>query len=247
MELLTAVGTPKIHGTLHTRKIMERVKLGEPLAAGEVPRLGVSTKDICDAFFAFLDPPRISSAWVLRKAISRGVSEGLFAYTTGTPTLGADGRFQVPLSKVAQNRMMTEDEIDLDGGFLMVPAAIPVETPPTCPKCGKSPCQCTPTPCPKCGKSPCECGTPPLVCPKCGKAPCVCSKARTNIRIAFAASRDDVFKSFPAVANLADHSDGGQIKITIEGQRATGYDPSWLRNAVQEPLDEADIDGMEIQ
>ena len=30
MELLTAVGTPKIHGTLHPRKIVERVKLGEP-------------------------------------------------------------------------------------------------------------------------------------------------------------------------------------------------------------------------
>jgi hypothetical protein len=244
------VGTPKIHGTLHPRKIAERVKLGEPLAAGEAPRLGVSTKDVRDAFFGFLDPPRISSGDVLKRAILRGVSEGLFAYTTGRPTLGQDGRFQVLLSKVAQNRTMTEDEIDLDGGFLMVPAAVPVEiTPPptTCPKCGKSPCQCaTPPVCPKCRKSPCECGTPPLVCPKCGKAACVCPKVRTSIRIAFPASRDDVFKSFPAVANLADKSDSGQIKVTIEGQCAAGYDPSWLRNAVQEPLDEANIDGMEI-
>jgi hypothetical protein len=61
------------------------------------------------------------------------------------------------------------------------------------------------------------------------------------------ASRDAVFKAFPAIANLADKSDGGEIKITVEGQCAAGYDPNWLRNAVQEPLDEADIDGMEIQ
>jgi hypothetical protein len=251
MELLTAVGTPKIHSTLHPRKIVERVKLGEPLAVGEAPRLGVSTRDVRDAFFGFLEPPRISSASVLRKAISRGVSEELFAFTTGAPALGADGRFQVPLSKVAQNRAMTEDEIDLDGGFLMVPAAVPVEIklPATCPKCGRSPCQCTTQPavCPKCGQSPCECETPPLLCPKCGKAVCACPKVRTSIRIAFPASRDDVFKSFPAVANLADRSDGGKIKITIEGQCTAGYDLSWLRNAVQEPLDEADIDGMEIQ
>ena len=33
-----------------------------------------------DAFFGFLEPPRISSASVLRKGICRGVSEGLFAY-----------------------------------------------------------------------------------------------------------------------------------------------------------------------
>src|SRR5205823_9145824 len=85
MELLTSVGTPKIHGSLHPRKIVERVKLGEPLAAGEPPRLGISTKDVRDAFFGFLEPPRISSAQVLRKSIARGVAEGEFAYTSGTP------------------------------------------------------------------------------------------------------------------------------------------------------------------
>jgi hypothetical protein len=114
------VGTPKIHGSLHPRKIVDRVKLGESLGPGEPPRLGVSTKDVRDAFFGFLDPPRITSADALRKAIVRGVGEKVFAYTTGTPTLGPDGKFQVPLSKVAQNRQMTEDEIDLDSGFIWV-------------------------------------------------------------------------------------------------------------------------------
>jgi hypothetical protein len=251
MELLTAVGTPKIHGTLHPRKIVERLKLGESLAPGEPPRLGITTKDVRDAFFGFLEPPRISSAAVLHKSIARGVLEGEFGYTTGTPALGPDGKYQAALTKVAFRRTMTDDEIDLDGGFLMMPTAVPVSVtpPPTvCPKCGQLPCQCAAPPqlCPKCGKSPCECQTPPLLCPKCGKAVCSCQKVRTSIRVAFPATRDDVFKSFPAIANLADKSDGGKIKITVEGQCATGFDPNWLRNAVQEPLDEADIDGMEI-
>jgi hypothetical protein len=60
--------------------------------------------------------------------------------------------------------------------------------------------------------------------PKCGKAACVCPKVRTSIRIAFPASRDDVFKSFQAIANLADKSDGGLIQITVEGQSTGGYD-----------------------
>jgi hypothetical protein len=146
---------------------------------------------------------------------------------------------------------MAEDEIDVDSGFLMMTGAVPLDIAPppkACPRCGKSPCQCTSPPeaCPKCGKSPCECEAPPVVCPTCGKSMCTCQKVRTSIRIAFTASRDDVFRSFQAIANLPDKSDGGKITILVEGQSAAGYDPSWLRNAVQEPLDEANIEGMEI-
>jgi hypothetical protein len=50
---------------------------------------------------------------------------------------------------------------------------------------------------------------------------------RRSVRITFPASRDDVFKSFPAIANLADKSDGGKIKIMIDGQAAAGYDANW--------------------
>ena len=252
MELLTAVGTPKIHGSLHPRKIAERVKLGEPLAAGEAPRQGVSTKDVRDAFFGFIEPPRISSEDVLRKAVARGATEGIFAYTTGSPDLGADGKYQVALTKVTIDRPMSEDEVDLDNGFLMAPTAVPVPEPPAvCPKCGKVPCICTVPPevCPKCGKTPCVCSDPPQACPKCGKSPCICDvpPARTIVRIRFAADRDQVFKSFHAIANLADKSDSEKISIVVEGQAAEGYDGNWLRNAVLEPLDEADIEGMQIE
>jgi hypothetical protein len=54
--------------------------------------------------------------------------------------------------------------------------------------------------------------------------------------------RELVFKAFSAIANLADKSDGAKVRISIEGLSAVGYDPSWLRNAVDEPLDEADIE-----
>jgi len=33
-----------------------------------------------------------------------------------------------------------------------------------------------------------------------------------------------------------------RVKIRIEGIAANGFDPSWLRNAVDEPLDEANIE-----
>ncbi len=239
MELLTSVGTPKIHGTLHPRKIIERMKLGESLAEGEPPRLGVSTKDVRDAFFGFLEPPRINSDQVLRKSVARGVSEGMFGYCSGKPSLGADGKFEVATSKVAIGRTMADDEIDFDNGFLIAPDAVPVPpTPPT-------------------GNEPDGGVTPPATggeMPAGGEQPAGGGftggvgnpTARTDVRITFPASRDDVFKSFQAIANLADKSEGGKIKITIDGHASAGYDPNWLRNAVEEPLDEADIDGLEI-
>jgi RecJ-like exonuclease len=64
---------------------------------------------------------------------------------------------------------------------------------------------------------------------------------RRTVQIAFTATRDQVFKAFPAIANLADKSDGGKITIRVEGTSDRGYDPSWLRNAVEEPLDEAGV------
>jgi hypothetical protein len=51
-----------------------------------------------------------------------------------------------------------------------------------------------------------------------------------------------LFKTFPALANLADKSDEGKIRVQVEGTASKGYDPSWLRNAVDEPLDEADVE-----
>lgn len=242
MELLTSAGTPKIHGTLHTRKIVERVKLGDSIVEGEPPRQGVTTKEVLDGFFGFLEPPRITSADVLRKSIARGVNDGDFGYCTGTPTLGPDGKFQVAVSKVAFRRVMSEDEIDLDGGFLMVPSAIPIPAAPTTDSGETGGAHPVPGEAGLPAMQPTGSPQPGGGAPISGVAP----QVRTAIRIAFPASRDEVFKSFSAIANLADKSDGGKVKLVVEGRCAAGFDANWLRNAVQEPLDEANIDGLEI-
>ena len=33
----------------------------------------------------------------------------------------------------------------------------------------------------------------------------------------------------------------GSIRMTVEAEKAEGFDPAWLRNAVLEPLEEADV------
>ena len=257
MELLTAVGTPKLHGTLKPHKILERVKLGESLAPGEPPRLGMTTKDVQDAFFGFLDPPRISSAEALRKAIARGVQECKFGYTTGVPSLGPDGKYEVALPKVAFDRPMNDDEVDLDSGFLIFPAAIPSPTPTPGGGTGTGGTGGTggagggggDTGTTGTGIGTTDGGTGGETGGGSGGGtgggggkPTL----RTSISITCPASRDDVFKSFAAIANLADKSDGGKITLSVQGKAAAGYDANWLRNAVQEPLEELDIDGLQI-
>jgi hypothetical protein len=234
MELLTSVGTPRVHGSVTPRKIAERVKLGEPVAQGESPMLGIKASEVLESFFRDIAPPRLESSSVLRKAIARGVTEGTFAYTSGSePALGADGRFQVGRDKVVVGRTLAEDEVDFDSGFVMVPTAVPepeaapgaVPTAPGVP----APAPGTPTQPGVPGGAPTPTpGTP--------------AGRQSTVRLKFKATRDQIFKAFPAIANLADKSDEGKVNVNVEGTSADGFDPSWLRNAVEEPLDEADIE-----
>jgi hypothetical protein len=234
MELLTSVGTPKVHGSVTPGKIVERLRLGEAAGPGEPPRMGIRASDVRDAFFAFLEPPRLTSAAAIRKAIVDGVARRLFAYTSGyMPDLGPDGRFQVPPEKVVIGITLSEDEVDFDSGFLIMPAAVP--QPPETPadkgeiivrvrdeESGEELQQQVED----------EEKTPP-------------SEHRDTlrtVRLCFAASRPQVFKVFPAIANLADKSDGGKVVIQVEATSTAGFDPTWLRNAVEEPLDEADVE-----
>src|SRR5262249_2661247 len=154
---------------------------------------------------------------------------GHFGYLTGPkPGLGADGKFEVPISKVRFKTTVAEDEIDLESGFLLLPQAIPqpevkvcprcgkhpCECPSLCPRCGQSPCAC-PAPCPKCGKAPCAC---PSVCPRCGKWPCACGQPDTAVELTFDANRNQLFTAWNAIANLADLA--GKVQVIIRAESA---------------------------
>jgi hypothetical protein len=239
MELLTSVGTPRIHGSVTPRKIAERVRLGESLVEGEPPLMGIKASDVLESFFRDIAPPRLESASVLRKGIARGVSEGVFAYASGgSPILGPDGKYQVNRDRVILGRSIADDEIDLDSGFLMMPAAIP-EAPAVQPA-GAFPVDTGAVSPPSVHEGPARIdvgtGTGSVM------TGTDAAGRKKRVALTFEATREQVFKAFPAIANLADKSDGGKVRIRIEGSSAAGFDPSWLRNAVDEPLDEADID-----
>ncbi len=187
-----------------------------------------------ESFFRDIAPPRLESSSVLRKAIARGVTEGTFAYTSGTqPALSPDGKFQVGRDKVVVGRPLAEDEVDFESGFIMVSAAVPDAA--AVPAPGPTPGgPAIPTPAPGTPMQPGAPGAVPLLTPGPGR--------QNAVRLKFKATRDQIFKAFPAIANLADKSDQGKVTVKVEGMSSAGFDPSWLRNAVEEPLDEANID-----
>jgi hypothetical protein len=239
MELLTSVGMPRIHGSVTPRKIAERVRLGESLVEGDPPLMGIKASDVLESFFRDIAPPRLESASVLRKGIARGVSESVFAYASGgSPVLGPDGRFQVNRDKVILGRSIADDEVDFDSGFLMMPAAVPEAQ--SVQPADAFPVDTGAVPPPSVHEEPTGVGVETGT----GSPTTGTDAAGRKKRVAFAfeATRDQVFKAFPAIANLADKSDRARVRIRVEGSSAAGFDPSWLRNAVDEPLDEADIE-----
>lgn len=226
IELITQV-QPRVFTTVVPTKIVELFKLGE----GGPSRMGIRTAEVIEGFYSFLGFPRMMSQEVVRRAIARGVGEGIFGYCSGSvPTVGADGKYEVASEKVRFNRVVADDEIDLDSGFIMLPTAIPQPAPvpgagPTPPGPGHGPVPPGPGPQPP-GPTP-PGPTPPV------------EQKQTRVQLSFAADRNGLFTAWNAMANLADLA--GKVQVTVEAESSDGFDKSKLQNGVLEPLREADL------
>jgi hypothetical protein len=231
MELLTTV-QPRVFTKLMPAKITQLFKLGE----GTLPRLGIKTSEVVAGFYSFLGFTRLTDQSVIGAAIAQGVEKGLFGYTAGSPVLGVDGHYQVLQTNVRIGCETPEDEIDLDDGFLLLPAAIPhVVAPIVVVPAGaidqSAEGEATPGDQSGSGEAFPEAGrasTPPLG-----------SGAQTTVELSFEADRDQLFSAWNAVANLVDLA--GKVKVVVSAEAAAGFDKHKLENAVLEPLRETGL------
>jgi hypothetical protein len=215
MELLTNI-QPKVFANLNPGKILSLFKLED----GDPPIMGIKANELVDGFYSFPGFTRLTSAVIIQKAVARGVREGTFGYYVGsTPQLDENGKYQVRESKVAYEKVVAVDEIDLDMGFIMMPAAIPTIEPPEPPGFSSEP----PGP------------EPPGPEPTGPEPP----DSEKSVTISFTADRDQLYNAWHAVANLADMS--GKVCVSISAESEEGFDKNKLRNAVIEPLQEADL------
>ena len=216
MELLTQV-QKRVFDTVTPGKIVEFFKLGE----GTPPTLGIRTGEIVTGFYSFLGFTRLISEKIVAKAIAAGIEKRIFGYIGGgVPTLGDDGKFQIPLAKVRFDTPVPVDEIDLESGFMMLPQTIPQPAP--------TPGTIT-TP-----EQPPDVTPPPITTSQPGT-----SALQTEVELTFNADRNQLFSAWNAMANLADIA--GKVKVTVRAENADGLDKSKLQNGVIEPLREADL------
>jgi hypothetical protein len=217
MEILTSLGAQKVFSTVTPNKVVERMKLEEAVSPGEPLRLGIRLTEALEAFYRDIEPPRLESSAALKIGVSKGVEKGVLAYMSGSvPNLGPDGKFQVSRDRVNFGCSLAEDEVDLDSGFVILPLALPEaplvgERPVLVPEGGRPS-----------GAEPISPGAPTAG----SVPPAGPGQLRHEVELAFSATRDQVFKAFPSIANLADKSDGGKVEIRVKGSSTSGYDPS---------------------
>ena len=230
MELLTIVQR-RVFGTVAPGKLVELFKLGEPGNHAT----GIATDKLLAGFYEFLGFPRLLSAEAVRSAAARGVETGLFGYVTGRPTLGDDDRYRIDRSRVAFERTIAADEIDLDSGFLIVPAALPkgLVTLETAAGDGD-------TPGVDAGESRDGGVTKERDSTGNDTTSADTSQAR-EVALSFTASQSDLYAAWNALANLADVA--GEVSINAKATPPQGYDQAKLENGVLEPLRELGLIG----
>jgi hypothetical protein len=227
MELLMNV-QPRVFATLSPSKIVDLFKLGE----GTLANVGIRTAEVVTGFYSFLGFTRLTAEGVIRKAISQGVEKRVFGYTTGTPKLSDDGHYQIDRAKIAYDQPLAEDEVDLQSGFLILPAALPVvvaRPPGPGPQPPPDPGS-TPGPGPDPGPTHQGPGPGPQTL---GPGP------QRTVELAFSADRNQLFTAWNALANLADLA--GKVNVTVRASSDTGFDQNKLENGVLEPLKETKL------
>lgn len=60
-------------------------------------------------------------------------------------------------------------------------------------------------------------------------------------RLTSLTDKSKIFQLFEVLQTLSDKADGMTIKIEVQANTQDKFDPNWIRNAIEEPLDEMDI------
>jgi hypothetical protein len=222
LELLTIVSPPRLFTSVTSEKTIELMQLGEE----EDSPLGISLAQIVEAFYSVLGFPRLENEAVIRRAIAKGVRAGTFGYVArqlDPHQIKEKGGYLVNANQARLGVDLSDDEIDMSAAFIVLPQAIEPETAPG------------PTPPPPLLPEPPSPGPIPP-----GPTPPEPGPTQTTVRLSMRMTRQQLYASFNAIGNLADQA--GAIRLTVEAQKLDGFDPNWLRNAVLEPLDEADVE-----
>lgn len=223
-----------------------------PAKLAGLTRLGQDTNQTLSAetlvgwCFSFLNFPKLLGVEPIRSAIAEGVRDGIFGYSAalqfdagGTPFI-ADHRL------VRIDAGIPAHEIDLSAtSYLIAPELARRLGQPPAPAESTTITYPGPRPPDKKGNErqedyiagPTEAVNEavPSV-----QAPRTAASGR-RYRLRFTANKQQLFRAYKPLQNLADKTKTLTVTIEVVAEADTPLDASWLRNAVEEPLDEADM------
>jgi hypothetical protein len=187
----------------------------------------IAVEQVVTEFYSYFDFTRLADANALKRAISLGASEEKLAYTA-VFRWDEEDRLVLPNPELVYvGRRLNPDEVDLDGTLIMDAAFARAALP------GVEPSPPPPPPPPGGGTV-----TPPPIGP--GPGPVSAVKRRYSVHLT--ADKAKAYRAFRAIQNLTERADRMTVTVDVQAESQNGFDALWLRNAVEEPLDEADIE-----
>ncbi|MBN1287263.1 MAG: ATP-binding protein [Anaerolineae bacterium] len=191
----------------------------------------LSCEKIVPWFFSYLDFPKLLSTYALQKSVAQGVEDETFGYVAGA--WEADGELVVDDARrrVRFGDRLDPTEVDLSrSAYLLAPdlarrltAPVVIDEPAGTGETGGAPAVDIQT-------QPGDAGA--------SQEP---DAGGRRYRLRVTADKSQAFMVFKVLQNLSDRADRLVVTFDIEAETEAGFDPVWLRNAVEEPLDEADI------
>jgi predicted AAA+ superfamily ATPase len=186
----------------------------------------VATEELVKWFFSYFDFPKLKDETALRDAIARGTADMLGYVSAAHMEEGAVVPSRTEL--VRFGAPTPEDEIDLGPGCFVLAPTLAINL-----RGEKVPEE---------GASEAVAAAKAEECEKEGvtEAP---SPGGSRYRLRVETNAPQLFRILPALQNLADRASRFVARIDVEAESEAPFDKSWLRNAVEEHLDEAGVEG----
>lgn len=185
----------------------------------------IATEEIVKWFFSFLDFPKLLDEAVLRRCIGLGTAE-TFAYISAARVEG-DKLIPPRPELVRFGAVTAEGEVDLGPGCYLLSAALATSIK------GES------------AEDEHRGEVPMGAEPATDELPSTSGDATdgTNLyRLRIRADASQLFRILPALQNLSDKAKRFDARLEVEAEAQEPFDPTWLRNAVEEHLDEAGVE-----
>jgi hypothetical protein len=190
--------------------------------------------------FSFLTFPKLLGVEPLQAAIATGVREGVAGYSAALQFDAQGQPFVSDHRLVRVGEPLAPTEVDLSRtSYLIAPdLARHLARPPQAEGSAVS------EPGVMSGEAATVVPTPQTPLPEpaaSSSAPKQPVRAGRRYHLRFTANKQQLFRAFRPLQNLADQAGTLTVILEVTAEAETPLEATWLRNAVEEPLDEADV------